>query len=225
MSPEARPIAPSSIERPRSVRIRSSSSAVAGRASAPITHERSVPCPTNEHTLIAGLTRSTASAYSPNDDQVRFTARRASSRSSSASARPLTGALDPPQFPHTTRVTPMCSALSRASLTNIASSECEWMSMKPGATTCPAASVTRAPSAARSRPTAAIRPSRTSTSARRSGAPVPSTTVPPRMSRSALTCGGAPSRSPAPCACRRRAACARRRPLGRRRSRREGSRP
>src|SRR5213595_3800054 len=65
-------MAPSSIDFVRSARIRASSSFVGARSSAPITQERSVPWPTNEHTLIAGFTRSTASAYSPKDDQVRF---------------------------------------------------------------------------------------------------------------------------------------------------------
>src|SRR2546430_1128638 len=144
MRPDASPIAPSSIDFARSARIRASSSCEGARSSAPITQDRRVPWPTNEQTLIAGLTRSTASAYSPKDDQVRCTLRRESSRSSSASARPLTGADEPPQFPQTTSVTPICNALSSASFTNIASSECEWMSMKPGATMRSFASMTRA---------------------------------------------------------------------------------
>src|SRR5205823_4376911 len=57
------------------------------------------------------------------------------------------------------------------------------MSTKPGATTAPSASSTRraAPGTA---PSAAMRPSRIATSPRRAGAPVPSTSVPPRISRS-----------------------------------------
>src|SRR5207244_505819 len=197
MSPDASPIAPSSIDVARSARIRASSSVVGARSSAPMTHDRSVPWPTKEHTLIAGFTSSTASAYSPNDDQVRWTMRRESARSSSASAIPLTGADDPPQLPHTTSVTPMCNALSSASLTNIASSECEWMSMNPGAMTRSFASMTRAPSFARSAPTAAMRPRSIATSARRPGAPVPSITVAPRIKRS-VTTGAArvPGRAP-----------------------------
>src|SRR5919201_2274848 len=58
------------------------------------------------------------------------------------------------------------------------------MSMKPGATTCPPASRVRLPS--RLSPTALMRSPVTATSARRPGAPLPSSTVPPRMTRSAV---------------------------------------
>ena len=51
--------------------------------------------------------------------------------------------------------------------------------MKPGATTAPLASSSRSP--ARLVPISAMRPSRTSTSAEWPGAPVPSITVPPRI--------------------------------------------
>src|SRR5262245_51455793 len=57
------------------------------------------------------------------------------------------------------------------------------MSMKPGATTRSVASIVRSARADTS-PTATMRPSFTATSARSPGAPVPSTTVPPRMTRS-----------------------------------------
>src|SRR4051794_3496572 len=53
------------------------------------------------------------------------------------------------------------------------------MSMKPGATTQPSASTVTSPS--RLVPTSVMWPSLTATSARRPGAPVPSTTVPPRI--------------------------------------------
>src|SRR5215470_6393497 len=52
------------------------------------------------------------------------------------------------------------------------------MSMKPGATACPAASITRAASPASPGPTATIRSPSTATSARRAGAPLPSITEP-----------------------------------------------
>src|SRR6185436_16871719 len=55
------------------------------------------------------------------------------------------------------------------------------MSMKPGATIRPRASITRAASPARPGPTAAIRSPSTATSAARAGAPLPSTTVPFRI--------------------------------------------
>src|SRR5207253_6561608 len=57
------------------------------------------------------------------------------------------------------------------------------MSMKPGATSWPAASSSRLPR--RPGPTSAMRPSLMATSASNEGAPVPSTTRPPRMTRSA----------------------------------------
>ena len=217
-------MAPSSIDFASSVRIRASSLAVGARASAPMTHERRVPCPTNEQTFIEGRARSTAAAYSPNDDHVRLTSSRASSRSSSASARPLTGADEPPQFPQTTRVTPMWRALSRASFTNIASSECEWMSMNPGVIIRSETSSVRASSWARSRPIAAMRPSFIATSARRAGAPVPSMTLPPRSTRS-ITESVARVLSRAPCAFRRSGASATLRRRGVRRSRHAASRP
>src|SRR5262245_10480888 len=70
------------------------------------------------------------------------------------------------------------------------------MSMKPGATISPAASMTRAASAPGRSPTSRIRSPSTATSARRAGAPVPSTTVPPRTSTSSMV--------DPPHACRRR---------------------
>src|ERR1700677_299962 len=57
------------------------------------------------------------------------------------------------------------------------------MSMKPGATTQPEASSSRAP--CRSGPISSILPAVMATSARRPGPPLPSITVPPRMAISA----------------------------------------
>src|SRR5262245_718631 len=64
------------------------------------------------------------------------------------------------------------------------------MSTKPGATTQPSASSVRSAVASCRRPTAATRPSRTPTSAVYAGSPVPSTTLPPRTSRSRSGIGG-----------------------------------
>src|SRR5262245_64750861 len=58
------------------------------------------------------------------------------------------------------------------------------MSTKPGDTTCPEASSSRSPSSCS--PMSLTTPSVTATSATRAGAPVPSTTLPPRITRSAL---------------------------------------
>ena len=54
------------------------------------------------------------------------------------------------------------------------------MSMKPGATTRPETSSTRSAAPVRCGATATMRSPSTATSAARPGAPVPSTTVPPR---------------------------------------------
>src|SRR6478752_5835948 len=57
------------------------------------------------------------------------------------------------------------------------------MSTNPGVTSRPSASTVRSAEPS-TRPTSVITPSRTPTSAVRAGAPVPSTTVPPRITRS-----------------------------------------
>ena len=69
----------------------------------------------------------------------------------------------------------MLSALPSA---RIVSSEWLWMSMKPGATTSPVASMIFAALRLFRSPTAAIRPPRIPTSAMRQGLPVPSTNLP-----------------------------------------------
>ena len=63
-------------------------------------------------------------------------------------------------------------------------SEWTWTSMNPGETMRPVASTTSAAAASGSVPTATIRSPRTPTSAATGGEPLPSTTVPPRISRS-----------------------------------------
>src|SRR5437763_12910003 len=57
------------------------------------------------------------------------------------------------------------------------------MSTNPGVTSAPSASTSLAPAPA-TEPTSTTTPSRTATSAERAGAPVPSTTEPPRITRS-----------------------------------------
>ena len=63
---------------------------------------------------------------------------------------------------------------------------CAWLSMKPGVTAWPEASMTRvaSPGSRGSVETAAMYPSRTPTSATKPALPVPSMTVPPVMSTS-----------------------------------------
>ena len=60
-------------------------------------------------------------------------------------------------------------------------SACEWMSMKPGDTASPRASISRVPVSAIRRAMAEMRPSRMATSLSIPAAPVPSNTIPPRM--------------------------------------------
>ena len=94
-----------------------------------------------------------------------------------------TGASPWPQLPTAIVVIP-CSTLDCARpSTSSVKSACEWMSTTPGATTRPLTSSTSA-AGPRSLPTAAMWPCAIATSARRGGAPVPSTTVPPVSSRS-----------------------------------------
>src|SRR5437870_2624780 len=90
-----------------------------------------------------------------------------------------------PQFPTTTVVTPWLIFGSISGCASTIRSSCVWTSMKPGATMQPLASTTAAPTAGRSAPMAAIRSPSISTSAVLRGAPVPSTTVPPRKSNGA----------------------------------------
>src|SRR6185369_10555677 len=71
------------------------------------------------------------------------------------------------------------------------------MSMNPGATIAPSASMVRS-AEPRTSPSAAMRPSRMPRSPRRAGAPVPSTSVPPRMRRSKCSA----MRPPKPSDCR-----------------------
>ena len=68
------------------------------------------------------------------------------------------------------------------------------MSMKPGAIMHPAASTTWAASPASAGPMAVTRSPDSATSARRPGAPVPSRTVPPRISQSKATGASGPPR-------------------------------
>ena len=93
-----------------------------------------------------------------------------------------TGNGDELQFPVTSVVTPWYALLSPPESNSMVVSECECMSMNPGATTSPVASIVRAASASPSLPIAAIRPASMAMSASYRGLPVPSITVPFLMS-------------------------------------------
>jgi hypothetical protein len=89
-----------------------------------------------------------------------------------------TGNGENPQFPVTSVVTPCNSLLSASGWRITLTSECVWMSTKPGAVTRPVPSITcAAGTSAPIRPTTAIRSRTMPRSAGNSGAPVPSTTV------------------------------------------------
>ena len=96
------------------------------------------------------------------------------------------GAGDPPQLPTTSVVTPCSSVLSQYGFCSARRSEWEWQSIKPGLTACPAASISRAACACRRSPNATMRPPSMPTSARVHGLPVPSMTMPLRMSTSSI---------------------------------------
>ena len=86
------------------------------------------------------------------------------------------GATEKPQLPTTSSVTPWRIFDSARGLSGSVKSECVWMSMNPGATTWPRASITRWAGRAERGSTAAMRPARTATSASRPGPPLPSIT-------------------------------------------------
>src|SRR6476661_6315570 len=95
----------------------------------------------------------------------------------------FSGATDPPS-PVISVVMPWKIFDGRCGATMIVNSDCPSMSMKPGATTRPWASIVRLADAPARRPIAAIRPSRMPTSAAYQGEPVPSITWPLTMTTS-----------------------------------------
>src|SRR5262249_35643677 len=100
------------------------------------------------------------------------------------------GAGEKPHMPVTSVVTPCRSLDSAEGTWSREKSEWACMSMKPGVTRCPRASITRPDSPSSSGAMAATRSPRRPTSATWAGAPLPSTTAPPRMSQSKLTASG-----------------------------------
>ena len=89
-------------------------------------------------------------------------------------------------MPTTSVVTPWRILLSASGFRGRVKSEWVWMSMKPGATICPEASISRCASRSAQSPTAVMRPFLMATSARRAGVPFPSITCPPRINRSSI---------------------------------------
>ena len=95
-------------------------------------------------------------------------------------------------MPTTSVVTPWRTLDSASGFRGRVKSEWVWMSMKPGATICPEASISRCASWSSPSPTAVMRPFLMATSARRAGAPLPSITCPPRINRSSIRCSSIP---------------------------------
>ena len=96
------------------------------------------------------------------------------------------GANPTPQLPNTTVVTPCQHDGVSSGSQVIWPSKCVWMSTNPGVTISPSASIVRValvPASDPASPTSVTTPSSTATSARRGRAPVPSTSVPPVMTR------------------------------------------
>ncbi len=137
----------------------SSSPAVGGRFTLPITARRTVLWPIN----VAKFTDAGVCAARSN-------------------AAPMSRA-EPPQLPATMEVTPMRMKFSALGCSQI-SSAWVWTSMNPGASVSPFASSTSFAAARSIVPTETIRPPRIATSARRPREPLPSTTVAPVITRS-----------------------------------------
>jgi hypothetical protein len=94
--------------------------------------------------------------------------------------------VDHPQLPRISVVTPWWTLLSAPGWTISDSSEWQWQSMKPGATTRPSPSM-RCCALSRDRsPTAVMRPSFHPTSPRKRGAPLPSMIEPPVRMQSCM---------------------------------------
>ena len=111
----------------------------------------------------------------------------------SSSRRSFSGAIDVPS-PVTSVVTPCMILLAARLSTRTLNSDWPSMSMKPGATTSPDASMRVRAIAFERSPIAAIRSPETPTSPGYQGAPVPSTIRPPAMitSYEAAASGGTP---------------------------------
>ena len=165
-SPDEAPHAPSATARSTMRVMRSSSSGVATRSVSPTTAPRTLPSPIMAATFTAGLRAFIVAAHDAND------------RSGLPTNREL------PSAPATIVVTPCRTTDSARGSAESELSPCEWMSMKPGATASPRASISTVPFARMRGATDTMRPALTATSATRPAVPVPSNTMPPRMIRS-----------------------------------------
>ncbi len=99
----------------------------------------------------------------------------------------VVGAGEKPQLPTTSVVTPWRILDSARRLPHRRQSECECMSMKPGASTRPEALSTRPADSRERSPMAAMVSPRMPTSARLPALPVPSMTMAPSILRSSMS--------------------------------------
>ena len=178
------PIAPCSRLWSSNSRISLISGAVAARLrSSPIVLIRNVPWPIRKAPLMAGLAASTLPANSAKSrDRFSFFFTMSDIQWPTSGRR--YGAAETPQLPHTTVVTPWLAFMAIAGLSIRAVSSCVCTSMKPGATTLPAASTSLSPRSVPGASTAAMRSPFMATSAANSFLPVPSATWPLRMTMS-----------------------------------------
>ena len=163
------------------------SSGLAGRSSVAPAATRSEPCPTWGATFrltpLDWRSPAQSSRVSHVHPALEISSPPRCLRNSSGPPFPV-GKGEKLQLPVTWVVTPWYAMLSAPGSSTRLTSEWVCMSMKPGVTTFPAASMTRAASASGSAPIASILPRDTPTSAGYPGPPEPSTTLPPRMRRS-----------------------------------------
>ena len=168
-----------------------SSSRVAGRSSQPSAPIRSGELPTMYTTFTATrcvnmsrycstVDQRPGSGGLPSRPELICTNRRKSSCE-------WNGAYELPSTPISSVVMPWRTFGSCRGSARITSPECACMSMKPGQTTCPVASMRRRASMPLVSPRRMrTRSFSTATSPRKPGLPVPSMTNPPRMSRSSI---------------------------------------
>ena len=176
-SPEDAPHAPSASADSTMATIARSSSGVAGRSLAPITRLRTVPSPIIDITLTAGRSASIEANNSVNADGPP-----PSGLWPPASGLPV--ALELPSCPTTMVVMPCLTSDSMRGSSRMPPSPWECRSTNPGATTMPRASISSLPRPVIRASMAEIFPAAMAMSASRPGSPEPSSSVPPRMTRS-----------------------------------------
>ena len=147
--------APCSTDSAVSLRISASSSGVGARESASPTANRRAEWPTCGATLMLRPFSSSLFAQPSRSVQSHSTDETWDLSTASLPIAP-TGYGEMPQFPTTSVVTPWYTLLSPPGSSRSVLSECECMSMKPGATICPDASMTRSATASSRLPIAAI---------------------------------------------------------------------